>query len=157
RSDLMETAIRAIVGKLDSRNGLLRTNDMAFFDTNEINRLNEEMEQKIAGIGVVLKTNASQIVVQTPLPGSPALEGGLRAGDRIVTINGAELPETKQLESAVKLLRGTLGTEVTVGVKRAGSEDLLQLKLVRNTIRLSSVLGDRRKADNSWDFMWDEQ
>src|SRR5262249_20140896 len=35
--------------------------------------------------------------------------------------------------------------------------DLLQLKLVRNTIRLSSVLGDRRKADNSWDFMWDEQ
>jgi carboxyl-terminal processing protease len=44
-----------------------------------------------------------------------------------------------------------------VGVKRAGSEEVREFRLVRNTIRLPSVVGDRRKADNTWDFMLDEQ
>jgi len=44
-----------------------------------------------------------------------------------------------------------------VGVKRAGSEEVLEFKLTRNTIRLPSVVGDRRKPDHAWDFMLDEQ
>jgi len=66
--------------------------------------------------------NAGTVVVQTPLPGSPAFAGGLRAGDRLVTINGTLLPDGKQLETAMQLLRGPVGTALTVGVKRAGSK-----------------------------------
>ena len=156
RSELMETAIRAIVGKLDSRGSFLRTNDMQFLSANELKQVNEQIDQKIAGIGAVLKTNDGEVVVQMPLAGSPAFDGGLRAGDRIVTINGTELPPNS-LETAIKLLRGPVGTAVTIGVKRADSEDLQHVTLVRNTIRLSSVMGDRRKGDHSWDFMLDEQ
>jgi len=156
RGELMETAIRAIVGKLDSRGGFLRTNDMEFFNTNELANVNIQIEQKLGGIGAMLKTEAGEIVVQAPLPGSPAFEGGLRAGDRIVTINGTALPDSKQLETALRLIRGPVGTAVTVGLKHAGSEDLQEIRLIRDTIRLPSVLGDRRKPDNTWNFMLDD-
>ena len=157
RGELMETAIRAIVGKLDSRGGFLRANDLEFLGATETKQVHEQIAQELAGIGAVLKMNAGTVVVQTPLPGSPAFAGGLRAGDRLVTINGTLLPDGKQLETAMQLLRGPVGTALTVGVKRAGSEDLREIKLIRNTIRLPSVLSDRRKPDNTWDFMLDDQ
>jgi len=94
RRELMETAIRAIVGKLDAR-GFLRTNDMEFIGTNEMAELNLSLDQKVAGIGAVLKMDEAtgEIVVTTPMPGSPALKGGLRSGDRIVQVNGNVLVE----------------------------------------------------------------
>src|SRR6266481_1485392 len=100
--ELMETAIRAIVGKLDSRGGFLRPNDLEFLGTNELNEANTQIDQKLAGIGAVLKMEAGEVAVQMPMAGSPALEGGLRAGDHILTIDGAALPGN-QLVSAVKL------------------------------------------------------
>jgi carboxyl-terminal processing protease len=157
RGELMETAIRAIAGKLDSRGGFLRTNDMEFFGTNELSQLNEQLDQKIAGIGAVLKLDAGDVLVQTPLADSPAHHGGLRAGDRIVTIDGAGLPESNRIETAVKLLRGPVGTAVTLGIKRDDAGELTEVTLLRDTVRLPSVLGDRRKADNTWDFMLDDQ
>src|SRR5687768_1851552 len=54
RSELMETALRAIVGKLDSTSSFLRTNDLAFVSARELTQINEGMQQKIAGIGVAL-------------------------------------------------------------------------------------------------------
>ena len=157
RGELMETAIRAIVGKLDARSAFLRTNDMEFLSATELKDLNIHLEQKVAGIGVVLKADATgDVVVQKPLPGSPAFEGGLRAEDRIVTIDGTALP-SNQLATAIQLLRGPVGTAVTIGVKRKGSEDVQEISLVRNTIRLPSVLGERPKPDNTWDFMLDDE
>src|SRR5919109_634593 len=105
RGELMETAIRAIVGKLDARGGFLRTNDMEFLGADEMKNFDELLEQKLAGVGAVLNAIGGEVVVQTPLPGSPAFEGGLRAGDRIATINGTALPPNN-LATAVQLLRG---------------------------------------------------
>jgi carboxyl-terminal processing protease len=158
RSELMETAIRAIVGKLDAR-GFLRTNDMEFIGTNEMAELNLSLDQKVAGIGAVLKMDEAtgEIVVITPMPGSPALKGGLRTGDRIVQVNGNELPPDTKLEPVVKLLRGPVGTAVTVGVRREGSRDPLAIQLVRDLVRLPSVTGDHYRPDYTWDFMLDDQ
>jgi carboxyl-terminal processing protease len=158
RGELMETAIHAIVGKLDARVGFLRTNDMEFIGHRDVAQLNVGMEQKLAGIGAQLKLDedSQEVVVETPLPGSPALKGGLRAGDRILEIDGRSLPAGKSIDVAAKLLRGPAGTAVTVGVRRAGSEELRQIELVRDTILLASVMGDRHKPDGSWEFMLDE-
>lgn len=156
RSELMETALRAIVGKLDAQ-GLLRPNDMEFLNTNDLAEMNVQVEQKLAGIGVVLKAvEGKMVVAQMPLPNSPALKGGVLAGDRIVTIDGNELPPN-QLANAVKLLRGPVGAPITLGVKRVGSDELLEIKLVRDTIRLETLQGDRRKTDNTWEFMLDDE
>ena len=156
RSELMETALRAIVGKLDAQ-GLLRPNDMEFLNTNDLAEMNVQVEQKLAGIGVVLKTENGNIVVgQAPLLGSPALGAGILAGDRIVTIDGDQLPRNN-LKRAIELLRGPAGKPVTLGVKRAGLNELLEINLVRNTIRLETLQGDHRKPDNTWEFMLDDE
>jgi carboxyl-terminal processing protease len=156
RSELIETAIRAIVGKLAPRGGLLRTNDMEFLGAFELKQMNVQLDQKLGGIGIAIESNAGEVVVKSLVPGSPALKAGIRAGDRIVGINGIELHEANPLETALKLLRGPVGTPVVVRVKHAGSEEAREIELVRDTIRLLSVLGDRHKPDNSWDFMLDE-
>jgi carboxyl-terminal processing protease len=155
RGELLETALRAIVGKLDTR-GLLRPDDMEFLNQHDLAQMNVQVEQKLAGIGVVLKPEGGHIIVgQAPLPGSPALLGGVRAGDRIVTIDGSELPQNN-LKTALELLRGPVGTPVTVGVKRGDSEELLEIKLMRETIRLETVRGEQRRPDNTWEFMLDD-
>jgi carboxyl-terminal processing protease len=155
RGELMETAIRAIVGKLDARGGFLRSDDMEFLGTNELKQVNEQIEQKLAGIGAVLKAEGGEVVVRSTLAGSPALEAGLRGGDRLVAIDGNTLPRNN-LAMAVKLLRGPAGTPVTVTLKRADSDDAQEIKLVRRTILLPSVSGDHRKPDRTWDFLLDQ-
>ena len=61
------------------------------------------------------------------------------------------------LANAVELLRGPVGTQVTIGVQKAGSDDLRELTLTRNTIRVPTVVGDHRKPDKTWDFMLDDE
>jgi|GEM_PF-2796185 len=156
RGELLETAIRAIVGKLDPKGGLLRTNDMEFLGASELKQMNLQIDQKVAGIGVALEMESGEVVVKSLVPGSPALKAGIRAGDRIVGANGIELSEDKPLESAIKLIRGPQGTPVVVRVKRAGSEEVHELEITRDTIRLLSVLGEHGKPDGSWEFMLDE-
>ncbi len=157
RGELLETAIRAIVGKLAPRGGLLRTNDMEFLGANELKQVNVQLEQKLGGIGTALESEGGEVVVKSLVPGSPALKAGIRAGDRIVGVNGIELRESDQLQTAFKLLRGPVGTPVIVRIKRAGSEEVKEIELVRDTIRLTSVFGDHRTPDQTPDFMLDDQ
>jgi carboxyl-terminal processing protease len=130
---------------------------MTYLGTNEVAELNLNLEQKLGGIGAALKRDEAshEIIVTAVLPNSPALKGGLQDGDRILKINGKALPQSNELSTAVKLLRGEPGSPVLVSVKRDGSEALLDIHLVRDVVRLSSVLGDHRKPDGAWDFMWD--
>ena len=156
RNELVETAIRAIIGKLDSRGGLgfLRTNDMEFLGANELGQINEELEQQIVGIGAVLKIDGGQVVA-TPMRGSPALRAGLKADDRIIKVNGADVLEN-QLAQTVKALRGAAGSKVRVTVKRPGVDDLLQFEVTRGPILLPSVKGVHYREDDTWEFMLDE-
>src|SRR5439155_15271703 len=82
REDLMTTAIQAIIGKLDKQSD--------FLGEKELVQLDWQVEQKVAGIGAKLKWDekTGAILVETPLPGSPAFKGGVRPGDRIVEIDG---------------------------------------------------------------------
>src|SRR6185503_14286144 len=52
RGELLETAIRAIVGKLDPKGGLLRTNDMEFLGAYELKQFNVQLDQKLGGVGI---------------------------------------------------------------------------------------------------------
>jgi len=150
RQELMQTAIRAMIGKLDSRAALLGTNEMA--------EIHSSIEQKIAGIGAQLRRDdtTGEVIVETPLAGSPAFKGGVRPGDRLVSVDGRELPQEKPLEAAVKWLRGPAGAPVEVGLRHAGAEEVVKLKLVRDSVMLPSVLGDRYKPDRTWEFMADD-
>src|SRR5436190_16518276 len=110
RTELMETALRAIVGKLDSRSTLLRPDDMAYLTPEEVRQMNTDLQQKFAGIGAILKVDEAtkQIMIESPLPGSPALKAGLRSGDKIIEVNDG--PIAPLMANAVKQLRGPAGS-----------------------------------------------
>jgi len=153
RPELVEAAIRGMVEELD------RHSD--YVNQAELTALREQVAQQLSGIGLELEFDqgAREVRVVSPLPQMPAYRAGVRAGDTIVQIDGKptrEFPQGKELETAATLLRGKPGSEVTVGLKHSGSDELRQITIVREVIHLPALRGDVRKADGTWDFMLDD-
>ena len=90
------------------------------------------------GIGASVTEVDGQIIVLGPLPGSPAFDAGLMPGDILVSVNGESI-EGRTLEETVALIRGPKGTEVVLGVSRAGISRPAEIPIVRDTISVSSV------------------
>ena len=90
------------------------------------------------GIGASVTEVDGQIIVLGPLPGSPAFDAGLMPGDILVSVNGESIVG-RTIEETVALIRGPKGTEVVLGVSRAGISRPVEIPIVRDTISVSSV------------------
>ena len=90
------------------------------------------------GVGASVTEVDGQIIVLGPLPGSPAFEAGLLPGDILVSVDGRPV-EGLTLDETVTLIRGPKGTEVVLGVSRAGISRPVEIPIVRDTISVSSV------------------
>ncbi|WP_367391224.1 S41 family peptidase [Lewinella sp. LCG006] len=129
---LTSQAIDAIMKELDPHSNYISAEDLI--------AINEQLEGNFDGIGVEFMILDDTIVVVTPLAGGPSEAAGIQAGDKIVTIEdsivaGVEL-DTQDIFS---LLRGEKGTEVKVGIKRAGQKELLSFNITRDKIPVHSV------------------
>ncbi len=98
----------------------------------------EGNEPDFEGVGASVTEVEGQIIVLGPLPGSPAFHAGLMAGDVLVSVDGMSIEELT-LEETVALIRGPKGTEVVLGVSRAGVARPVEIPIVRDTISVSSV------------------
>ena len=97
-----------------------------------------ETAGEFGGIGIHIGMENERLSVIAPGEGTPAWRGGVEAGDAIMTIDG-RATDTMSLDVAVTLLRGPVGTGVTIEVKRAGLEELIKIPLVRDVIQIHSV------------------
>jgi carboxyl-terminal processing protease len=95
-----------------------------------------ELEDHIVGIGVEIKADEHGMLIANALPGSPAAEAGLRSGDIIESINGQKVTGGT-LDSAVDLITGPAGSQVTLAVRR--DERVAEVKLVRRRVEVHSV------------------
>jgi carboxyl-terminal processing protease len=153
RPDLIEAAIRGMIEELDVHSDYISETELA--------ALQEQVPEKLSGIGLALRFDQStqELRVETPLTKMPAYRAGVRAGDTIVQIDGkptSEFPQETQLQSAVTRIRGKPGTTVTIGLKRSGSDEVEQIQIVREAIRVPAIKGDARKPNGDWDFMLDD-
>lgn len=107
------------------------------------------MNQEFAGIGIFVEQPEPQTPVRviTPLVGSPALKAGILPGDLIVAVNGQDV-STEELREVSKKLKGPVGTEVDLTIKRA--DDTVLIRVERGRIEIESVIGDYRDQDNRW-------
>ena len=108
-----------------------------------------------SGIGVQIRSNqAKQLEVVTPLVGTPAFKAGLEAGDLIVAVDGKNT-EGVSVDEAVRLITGKRGTMVTLTVRRPGRADVFDVPIVRDIIKIKSVLGYSRLPDHTWNYIVD--
>lgn len=93
------------------------------------------------GIGAELSMNTSnQIIIMSPLTGSPAEKAGLKSGDIIYKVDG-KTTQGWDLNKAVNTIRGPKGTTVMLAVLHKGESDTKDISIVRDTITIKSVDG----------------
>ena len=146
RRQLIEAAVRGMVGKLDPYS--------VFVPPEEMERLRRGVESEFGGLGVQVAIEEGQFLVSYPLVGTPAFRAGIGAGDAILQVNG-QATKGRSLDDATALLKGPIGSTVKLQVRHKlnGKEEEVVLK--REVIRLDTAIGDRRSADDSWDFLYD--
>lgn len=106
-----------------------------------------------SGVGIQISLVNRQLTVVTPVEDSPAQQAGIRAGDKIVSINGKSTVGI-DLESAVDKITGPDGTKVTLGIQSTGDEKPRKIELTRSRIKVSTIKGWRREG-NGWDYYID--
>lgn len=143
---LFEGAMDGMVRELDPYSD--------FISPEELDDFQEDLDQKFGGIGIVVEIDkaTNRITVMSPLPDTPAIAAGMRAGDQILKIDDQNVEGSKMAE-AVDLMRGEPGTNVTLTVLHIGEQDPVKMQIERAIIPVASVLGDTRLPDGNWDFL----
>jgi carboxyl-terminal processing protease len=129
---------KLIKGAID---GMLKTLDphSVFLPPQRAERMDEEFHGEYSGIGIQFELRDGAIVVIAPLEGTPAHRLGMRAGDRIVQVNGKPLEKTLTTDGVFKLLRGPTGSLVVLNVQREGETEDLIFNVQRAKIPIESV------------------
>ena len=90
-----------------------------FLDPEEFNEMRIDTSGELMGVGIQISLDKDNqnIVVISPIEGTPAFEAGIQPDDVIVSIDGKST-EGMSIQDAVKLIRGKKGTQVVIGFKR---------------------------------------
>jgi carboxyl-terminal processing protease len=127
---LSKSAINGIVNELDPYT--------VFFERKGSERLEMITTGKYGGLGMEISRQNNYITVIAPIDDTPAKRAGIRAGDIISKID-YESAEGMSLDDASSKLRGRVGTEVTLEIKRPGREEPITLVLIRQEIIIKDV------------------
>lgn len=105
----------------------------------------EGLAGQFQGIGAELGMKDKQIIVVAPLSGSPAEKAGVKTGDAILKVDN-QATGGWTLSQAVEKIRGPKGTAVTLSVLHKDTGKPVDVKIVRDTITVKSVLGWVKKV-----------
>ena len=132
RQDLTEKLIPDILKHLDPHSIYIPVVDMK--------SANEELEGNFGGIGVQFDMLNDTVLVIRVIPGGPSEKVGLKAGDRIVTVNDSIVAGVKtDRDKIMAMLRGDLGTKVKVGIIRQNVDKMMDFEIIRGNIPINSV------------------
>lgn len=121
--------------------GMLQTLDpyTMFIEQEGNSELQIMTKGKYGGVGMrISKQEGLPTVVEPPFEGTPAARAGIREGDKIMEVDGVRTDDLSISETAQRL-RGDIGTEVHIKIKRIGEEKPLEFRLIRAEIKISDV------------------
>ncbi len=129
--ELSKNAINGIIESLDPYSDFLELVDYE--------QLRDDTKGEFGGLGIAISIqNDYPTIMEYPIEDTPADRYKLRAGDAIVEVDGISTFE-KPLNEVVGMLRGEVGTEVTIKIKRGSHPDLLEFTITRATIPLHNI------------------
>ncbi|MBR4198320.1 MAG: S41 family peptidase [Bacteroidales bacterium] len=125
---LMKTAIDAMLASLDPYTNYIPESD--------IEDVKLQIFGQYGGIGSVVSQRGDYVIISEPYEGLPAAKAGLKAGDKILEING-ESAKGKTVSDVSSILRGQAGTSLTMKIERQGKNH--DIKITREEIKLKPV------------------
>jgi carboxyl-terminal processing protease len=137
---LARKAIHGMVDSLDSHSEFLEADQFGDFE--------DDLDGDFCGIGVQVEYRNERIVVIAPMAGAPAERAGILRGDEIIKVDGQLLGQKSPMDEAIRRLRGKPNTKVVVGIRRPGSDKLMEMTLVREIIEVVSVREAKLLSDD---------
>ncbi|MCS7459925.1 S41 family peptidase [Paenibacillus doosanensis] len=125
-------------------NGMLATLDDPFtvyMDQNEAKQFDESITSSFQGIGAEVSSEDGKVTIVAPIKGSPAEKAGLHAKDVIVSVNGEKL-DGLTLNQAIMKIRGPKGTQAKLEILRSGTQEPIQMIVVRDDIDVETVYAE---------------
>ena len=130
QSEVMDAAINGVLQSLDPYS--------AYMSPESFQNMQTETSGEFGGLGIEVSMEAGVVKVISPIDGSPADEVGVKAGDYIVKINEHQV-QGKTLTEAVALMRGPVGSDIEITVRRKGVKKAIVFKITREIIKIQSV------------------
>ncbi len=129
-SEVMDAAINGVLQSLDPYS--------AYMTPEMFQSMATETSGEFGGLGIEVGMEAGVIKVISPIDNSPAYRVGVKAGDYIVKINNIQV-QGKSLSEAVELMRGPVGTDIEITIRRIGEKKALNFIITREIIEVVSV------------------
>ncbi|MEE8550292.1 MAG: S41 family peptidase [Gemmatimonadota bacterium] len=130
-TDLYDLAIEGLIEGLGDPHSTVLTPD-------EYSELRLQTTGNYGGLGIRIDDKDGWITVVATLPNTPAERAGLRAGDRIIEVDGQSSRGWKS-DDAVRVLRGPKGSPVNIRVSRVGVDNPIPFRIVRGAIHVDYV------------------
>jgi len=109
-----------------------------FLAPEDSKKFSDDLKGEFDGIGAEIGLRDQIITIVSPLPDSPALKAGLKAGDKVTEINSVST-ENMDLNEAVNRIRGKKGTTVKLKIFRPSENNYKDINIVRDVIKIVSV------------------
>ena len=130
QSEAMDAAINGVLQSLDPYS--------AYMSPESFQNMQTETSGEFGGLGIEVGMEHGVIKVISPIDNSPASKVGVKAGDYIVKIDNVQV-QGKTLTEAVDIMRGPVGTDIEITVRRRGEKKALTFIIKRDIIKVSSV------------------
>lgn len=134
---------KLIDGAIDGMMNALEDPFSSYMAPDTAQQFSEQIEGSFTGIGAEVSMENGNVVVVSPIKGSPAEKAGIQPKDILLSVNGESF-EGLSLNEAVAKIRGPKGTTAKVKVKRAGVADTLEFEIVRDDIALETVYAEMK-------------
>ncbi|MBX9953720.1 S41 family peptidase [Peribacillus simplex] len=125
-------------------NGMIKSLDdpySAYMDKKEASSFHESISSSFEGIGAEIQEQDGQIMVVSPIKGSPAEKAGVKPNDIILSVDGKSVEGLSSSEAVLKI-RGEKGTKVNLSISRAGESEPIKLTIKRDTIPIETVYAE---------------
>ncbi len=130
QAEVMDSAINGVLQSLDPYS--------AYMSPKSFEGMQTDTKGEFGGLGIEIGMESGVVKVISPIDDTPAAKAGIKAGDYIVRINNEQV-QGKTLTEAVELMRGPVGSEITLTVRRRNERKALEFKIKRAIIEVRSV------------------
>ena len=129
-SDVIDAAINGVLQSLDPYS--------AYMNPELFQSIETDTKGEFGGLGIEVGMESGVIKVIAPIDGTPAAKAGIKSGDFIVKIDDEQV-QGKTLMEAVKLMRGPVGSEINLTIRRKGKKEAINKIIKREVIQVKSV------------------